>query len=57
DKKCEKCGKPFALRKGPRGHFLACSGYPKCRNIISVKEEEAKRLIEKFQPPQDKKQA
>jgi len=29
---CEKCGKPMAVRQGPRGQFLGCSGYPKCRN-------------------------
>ncbi|MFZ2639692.1 MAG: type I DNA topoisomerase [Verrucomicrobiia bacterium] len=29
---CEECGKPMAVRQGPRGQFLGCSGYPKCRN-------------------------
>ena len=29
---CEKCGKPMAIRQGPRGRFLGCSGYPKCKN-------------------------
>jgi len=29
---CEKCGKPMAIRQGPRGPFLGCTGYPKCRN-------------------------
>jgi DNA topoisomerase-1 len=29
---CEKCGKPMAVRGGRFGHFLACTGYPKCRN-------------------------
>ena len=29
---CEKCGKPMAVRQGPRGSFLGCSGYPKCKN-------------------------
>jgi DNA topoisomerase-1 len=33
---CEKCGKPMVLREGPRGPFLGCSGYPKCRNLKDV---------------------
>ncbi|MEO8612182.1 MAG: type I DNA topoisomerase [Chloroflexota bacterium] len=28
---CAKCGKPLVKRKGPRGEFLGCSGFPKCR--------------------------
>ncbi|MGB9613753.1 MAG: type I DNA topoisomerase, partial [Candidatus Margulisiibacteriota bacterium] len=30
---CEKCGKPMALKHGRFGDFLACSGYPDCKNI------------------------
>jgi DNA topoisomerase-1 len=30
--KCEKCGKPMAVRRSKRGMFLGCTGYPKCRN-------------------------
>ena len=33
DKKCHKCGSAMLLRVGKRGPFLACSGFPKCRNI------------------------
>ncbi len=29
---CEKCGKPMALKRGRFGTFLACTGYPACRN-------------------------
>jgi restriction system protein len=29
---CEQCGNQKVLRKGPRGEFYGCSGYPKCRN-------------------------
>ena len=34
--KCEKCGTPMVLRDGRRGPFLACTGYPKCKNIKDV---------------------
>jgi len=30
--KCEKCGRDMIVRTGRRGRFLACSGYPDCRN-------------------------
>ncbi|MFA6562586.1 MAG: type I DNA topoisomerase [Verrucomicrobiia bacterium] len=33
---CEKCGQPMAIRQGPRGQFLGCTGYPKCRNAKPV---------------------
>jgi DNA topoisomerase-1 len=29
---CDKCGKPMVLKRGKKGPFLACSGYPKCKN-------------------------
>jgi DNA topoisomerase-1 len=38
DVKCEKCGKPMAVRSGRFGKFLGCTGYPKCRNIKGLDE-------------------
>jgi DNA topoisomerase-1 len=32
DQVCEKCGKPMVIKWGRNGYFLACSGYPECRN-------------------------
>jgi DNA topoisomerase-1 len=29
---CEKCGQPMVIKWGRRGEFLACSGYPDCKN-------------------------
>jgi DNA topoisomerase-1 len=29
---CDVCGRPMVIRWGRRGQFLACSGYPECRN-------------------------
>jgi DNA topoisomerase-1 len=29
--KCEKCGKPLAIKVGRFGKFLACTGYPECK--------------------------
>lgn len=36
DIKCDKCGKPMLRRKGPYGLYLACSGYPACKNTVSL---------------------
>jgi DNA topoisomerase-1 len=33
---CEKCGKPMVKKLGRFGFFLACSGFPDCRNARSV---------------------
>jgi DNA topoisomerase I len=33
---CDECGKPMIIRKGRRGPFLGCSGYPKCKNTGEV---------------------
>ena len=35
---CEKCGRPMVLKYGPYGKFLACSGYPECKNIKPLKK-------------------
>lgn len=36
---CEKCGRPMVIKRGRYGNFLACSGYPECKNTkpISLK--------------------
>jgi DNA topoisomerase-1 len=36
DKTCEKCGSPMIIKWGRNGRFLACSGYPDCRNTAPV---------------------
>jgi DNA topoisomerase I len=33
---CEKCGKPMVLKRGRFGEFMACSGYPECRNTKRI---------------------
>jgi DNA topoisomerase-1 len=32
DQTCDKCGKPMVIKWGRFGQFLACSGYPDCKN-------------------------
>ncbi|MBI4054543.1 MAG: type I DNA topoisomerase [Elusimicrobia bacterium] len=45
--KCKKCSSPMWLRKGKRGHFLACSAYPRCRSTARVSKEFADSLSSK----------
>jgi DNA topoisomerase I len=33
---CEKCGKAMVLKRGRFGEFMACSGYPDCRNTMKI---------------------
>jgi DNA topoisomerase-1 len=32
DEICEKCGRHMVIKYGPHGKFLACPGFPECRN-------------------------
>ncbi|MDR0410088.1 MAG: type I DNA topoisomerase [Spirochaetaceae bacterium] len=36
DQVCEKCGRPMVKKLGRYGYFLACSGFPECRNTKSI---------------------
>jgi DNA topoisomerase-1 len=33
---CDKCGRPMIKKLGRFGFFLACSGFPECRNTKSI---------------------
>ncbi len=36
DELCDKCGKPMLKKLGRFGYFLACSGFPECKNAKSI---------------------
>ncbi len=36
DELCELCGKPMVFKSGRFGEFLACSGYPECKNTKAI---------------------
>lgn len=38
NEKCEKCGSDMVVKNGKYGLFLACNGYPKCKNIKNIQE-------------------
>jgi len=59
---CDKCGAPMIIKTGRYGKFLACSAFPKCKNIKPLngqgknnsqnsqeKSEEIKELEKKYQ--------
>ncbi|MBT1279996.1 type I DNA topoisomerase [Thermoanaerobacter sp. CM-CNRG TB177] len=39
DIKCELCGRPMVIKKGRYGKFLACSGFPECKNTKPLYEK------------------
>lgn len=36
DEVCEKCGRPMVIKSGRYGKFVACSGFPECRNAHPI---------------------
>ncbi len=48
---CEKCGKKMVVRSGRFGKFLACPGYPQCKNTKPVPEDEVKQPCPKCGAP------
>src|SRR3989344_2412820 len=36
---CEKCSKPMVIKTGRFGKFLACSGFPECKNTKRLPED------------------
>lgn len=41
DEVCDLCGKPMIIKWGRNGRFMACSGYPSCKNTKPLPEEAA----------------
>ena len=39
DEDCEDCGADMVVKWGRNGRFLACSGYPKCKNTKPLEEQ------------------
>jgi len=40
DFKCEKCNSEMVIKWGSNGRFLACSNFPKCKNIKNFEKNE-----------------
>jgi len=39
DVECEECGRKMVVKYGPHGKFLACPGFPECRNTKQYLEK------------------
>ncbi len=54
---CEKCGQQMVIKWGRHGHFLACPGYPTCKNTkpFTKDEEGAIQIVEKPEETTDEK--
>ncbi|HEY8491220.1 MAG TPA: type I DNA topoisomerase [Dehalococcoidia bacterium] len=48
---CEKCGKPMVIKWGRFGRFLACTGFPECRNTRPLEGREEERREEAADEP------
>ena len=60
DVKCEKCERPMVIKTGRFGRFMACSGFPECRNTRQLgtngasapaQEETTDEICEKCESP------
>jgi DNA topoisomerase-1 len=57
---CPKCGRAMVIRESRRGEFLACSGFPRCRNAFDLskldelKAEQAKNPVKPYAAPAKK---
>jgi DNA topoisomerase I len=43
---CEKCSKPMIIKWGRHGRFLACAGYPQCKNTRPLGEDMQPQTVE-----------
>jgi DNA topoisomerase-1 len=52
DLKCDKCGRPMVVKFGKAGEFLACSGYPECKNTKDFKRNQEGEIEIQEREPQ-----
>jgi DNA topoisomerase-1 len=43
---CEKCGQPMIIKWGRHGRFLACAGYPQCKNTRPLDSDMKPQTVE-----------
>lgn len=42
---CEKCGKQLVIKWGRNGKFLACTGYPECKNTKDFTTDQTGKVV------------
>ncbi|MEK7122555.1 MAG: type I DNA topoisomerase [Patescibacteria group bacterium] len=50
DEVCDKCGKSMIIRTGRFGKFMACSGFPECKNAKPIPGEEGAQEAADVEP-------
>lgn len=53
DIKCNKCGKNMVVKEGRFGQFLACSGYPDCKNTMNAAKNDKGEIVADETPATD----
>ncbi len=53
DIQCNKCGRTMVVKEGRFGPFLACSGYPECKNTMNAARNEKGDLVPQEAPSTD----
>jgi DNA topoisomerase-1 len=43
---CDKCGMPMVIKWGRHGRFMACSGYPGCKNTRPLEGQEQQPAVQ-----------
>ena len=46
DEICELCGRPMVIKLGRFGKFLACTGFPECKNTRNMRPGHRRHLPE-----------
>jgi DNA topoisomerase-1 len=47
EERCELCGKPMLIKWGRHGKFLACSGFPECKNAKPLETDRTQEACPK----------
>ncbi|MFA5793565.1 MAG: type I DNA topoisomerase [Candidatus Brocadiia bacterium] len=50
---CEKCGNPMIIRWSRHGRFIACSGFPKCRNVKPIQTAPPPEPVQPAEPEKE----
>ena len=54
DEVCELCGRPMAIKSGRFGEFLACTGYPECKNTKPIVKATGVKCPDWYKPTNKK---
>ncbi|MDD3119854.1 MAG: type I DNA topoisomerase [Candidatus Gracilibacteria bacterium] len=47
-KNCPECGKPLVFKYSKTGKFMGCSGYPECKYLENIVDEEKEKVLDEL---------